>query len=419
MRLLDWRVVGQLFVRASSLQRKRAILTVAAIAWGTVAIVMLLSFGEGLKRQMMKGRRGMGENIAVWWPDETSKVWEGLPEGRPIRPRADDIDYLRGRMTAASGVIGELTSWSSSLTYGTTTITGRVTGANWEYGEIRHHFPQAGGRFLNVNDERDKRRVIFLGDAVAEEIFGDEDPVGKTMFVDRVPYLVVGVLQHKMQMGTYKGPDEDGCVIPITTFAAQFGRQRLTNIVFKARTAEDMPLARRQFNEALAAKYRFDPTDEQVTGLWDTVEGAKVMANIMIGLQAFLGIIGALTLLIGGIGVANIMYAVVKEKTREIGVQMALGARRGWVTGPFVLQGLTYTLVGGALGLVLAMVMILLLGLIPVEGNQALEFLGKPTLSWQIAAATAGILGGIGMLAGYFPARRAATVDPAETLRYE
>jgi len=419
MRFLDWRVVGHLFLRASSLQRKRAILTVAAIAWGTVAIVMLLSFGEGLKIQLMKGRHGMGENIAVWWPDETSKVWQGLPEGRPIRPRVDDIDYLRGRMTAASGVLGELTSWSSSLTYGTKTLTGRVTGANWEYGEMRHHFAQEGGRFFNINDEREKRRVIFLGDELAKDIFGDVDPVGKTMFVNRVPYLVIGVLQPKLQMGTYKGPDESGSVIPITTFAAQFGRQRLTNIVFQAKTAEDMPLAREQFNQALAAKYRFDPTDEQVTGLWDTVEGARVMGNIMIGLQIFLGIIGALTLLIGGIGVANIMYAVVKEKTREIGVQMALGARGSWVTGPFVLQGLAYTLLGGALGLVIAMVMILLLGLVPVEGNAALEFLGKPTLSWQIALATAAVLGSIGILAGYFPARRAAAVDPAETLRYE
>jgi len=261
--------------------------------------------------------------------------------------------------------------------------------------------------------------VIFLGDELAKDIFGEVDPVGKTMFVNRVPYLVIGVLQPKLQMGTYKGPDESGSVIPITTFAAQFGRQRLTNIVFQAKTAEDMPLAREQFNQALAAKYRFDPTDEQVTGLWDTVEGARVMGNIMIGLQIFLGIIGALTLLIGGIGVANIMYAVVKEKTREIGVQMALGARGSWVTGPFVLQGLAYTLLGGALGLVIAMVMILLLGLVPVDGNAALEFLGKPTLSWQIALATAAVLGSIGILAGYFPARRAAAVDPAETLRYE
>jgi putative ABC transport system permease protein len=409
MRFLDWRVIGHLFWRASSLQRKRATLTIAAIAWGTVAIVMLLSFGEGLKIQLMKGRRGMGENIAVWWPDETSKVWQGLPEGRPIRPRVDDIEYLRGRMTAATGVLGELTSWASSLTYGQTTLTGRVTGSNWEYGELRHHFPQAGGRFFNANDERDKRRVIFLGNELAEDIFGEVDPVGETMFVDRVPYL----------MGAYKGPDENGSVIPITTFAAQFGRQQLTNIVFKARSAEHMPLAREQFNQALAAKYRFDPTDEQVTGVWDTAEGARIMGNIMIGLQAFLGIIGALTLLIGGIGVANIMYAVVKEKTREIGVQMALGARSGWVTGPFVLQGLSYTLVGGALGLAAAVILILLLELVPVEGNDALEFLGKPTLSWSIAVATAAVLGFIGILAGYFPARRAATVDPAETLRYE
>ncbi len=412
-------VIGQLFLRASTMQRKRAVLTAAAIAWGTVAIVMLLAFGQGLKVQLMKGRRGMGENIAVWWPGETSKVWQGLPTGRPIRPRVDDIDYLRGRMTSATAVIGELTSWSTTLTWGTKTITGRVTGTNWEYGEIRHHYPQAGGRFFNINDEREKRRVIFLGNKLAKDIFGDVDPVGKTLQVAGSPYLVIGVMQPKLQMGAYKGPDENGSVIPITTFSAQFGNQRLSNVVFKAASAEAMPLARQEFNDAMAAKYRFDPSDDQVTGLWDTSKGAETMGKMMLGIQIFLGIIGGLTLFIGGIGVANIMYAVVKEGTHEIGVQMALGARSSWITGPFVLQGLVYTLVGGLAGIVLAIVFIVLLGMVPVEGNRALEFLGKPTLSWQIAAATAGLLGTIGILAGYFPARRAAMIDPAETLRYE
>jgi putative ABC transport system permease protein len=415
----NFSVIAQLFLKASSLQRKRAVLTVAAIAWGTVAILMLLAFGEGLRHQMVKARRGMGENIAVWWSGETSKVWQGLPEGRRIRSRLDDLDYLRAKMPSATGVLGEMTSWQTTLTWGTTTITGRVTGANWQYGELRHHYPQPGGRFFNAHDERDKRRVIFLGNQLAEDIFGDLDPVGEILQVANVPYLVIGVMQPKLQMGTYKGPDENGAVVPITTFAAQWSRRWLNNVVFKVAEADDMPSAREEFAQALSARYRFDPTDEQVTGLWDTAEGGKTLASEMRAFQIFLGIIGALTLLVGGIGVANIMYAVVKEKTREIGVQMAIGAHRSWITGPFVLQGMTYTLLGGVIGLVIAIVLVLAFQAVPVEHNEAVEFLGKPTLSVEIAVVTAALLGFVGILAGYFPARRAASVDPAETLRYE
>ena len=172
-------------------------------------------------------------------------------------------------------------------------------------------------------------------------------------------------------------------------------------------------------NEVLGGKYGFDPTDERVLGTWDTVQSSKIMRNMLQGIQIFLGIIGALTLLVGGMGVANIMYAVVKERTRETGVKMALGSRAGWVTGPIVLEGLTYTLLGGVLGIFMATVLITLMGMIPTEGNDALEMMGTPTLSMPIGIGTAVILGFIGLLAGYFPARRAATVDPAETLRYE
>jgi putative ABC transport system permease protein len=169
----------------------------------------------------------------------------------------------------------------------------------------------------------------------------------------------------------------------------------------------------------LSPRLGFDPEDPRVWGVWNTVEGQKISRNILLGMEIFFGIIGALTLIIGGVGVANIMYAVVKERTREIGVKMALGARRAWITGPFLLEGLVYTFLGGLAGAAIAIVLVTLLGLIPSEGNEALEFLGKPTLSWPIGLATVAILGTCGLLAGYFPARRAAAIDPAETLRYE
>lgn len=416
---MQLKLIFFLFMKASLLQKKRAGLTVASIAWGTVAILLLLAFGEGLKNQIKRNQKGMGENIAVLWPGETSRPWKGLPAGRRIRPIADDIPYLQAKLPDLEGVLGEITSWSTSMTSGRTTITGRVTGTSYLYGPLRHHFPQPGGRFLNPTDDAQKRRVIFLGDKLAKDIFREEEPVGKILLLNNTPFLVVGVMRHKIQMGTYKGPDEEGSVIPLSTFVALYGRQELNNIVLKVRDPREMAGAIERFREALAARYRFDAEDPKVLGVWDTVESSMVVSNMLVGIEVFLGIIGALTLLIGGIGVANIMYAVVKEKTREIGIQMALGARRSWITGPFVLQGLLYTLLGGVAGMILAVFIVSLLGLIPTEGNQALEFIGKPTLSLPIGMATAAILGIVGLLAGYFPARRAASIDPAETLRYE
>ncbi len=417
-----WRLglIVQLFRRSAQIQRKRMTMTVMAIAWGTIAIILLLSFGEGLKRSMEKSRRGLGENIAVVWNGETSKAFAGLPPGRPIRLRPEDVELIADNVPEISAATGEMTAWSTPISHGDVDLNKRITGVNTAYGGIRNHFPQAGGRFIDALDEADKRRVIFLGDTLAKDLFGAASPVGQTVMVRRVAFTVIGVMQPKLQMGTYGGPDTDHALIPLSTFQALWGRKTLSNVVFKVPDPALMEAAKRHFHEVLGAKYRFDPTDTRVFGIWDVVKGQVVMANMMLGIQLFLGLIGGLTLLIGGVGVANIMYAVVKHRTREIGVQMALGARRGTLMGSLVLEAIALTFMGGVTGIAVGggLVYALAYGASKLK-SQAVAFLGRPTFSLPIALATVALLGLIGLLAGYFPARRAASVQPAVALRHE
>jgi putative ABC transport system permease protein len=412
-------VIFNLFLASSRLQKKRAILTIASIAWGSVALLLLLAFGQGLRDQISVANRGMGSGIAVLWASDTTKVWQGLPAGRSTHFLPEDVALLKERVPLFGGVVGEFVTWGTNFTYGKKTVNAQLIGTDTAYGDLRNHVPKPGGRFISDDDVALRRRVVFLGDELSHDLFGDTDPVGKSIQINSNPYTVIGVLEKRLQMGTYGGPDKNHAVIPITTFQAQIGRKYLANLVVRAADPVMMKAALDETRKVFAAKYSYDPDDERAIRTWDTVAGQKIMRNILLGIQIFLGVIGGLTLMIGGVGVANIMYATVKERTREIGVKMALGARPAWITGPLLLEGLSYTIFGGLLGLLFAMVIIIGLSFVPVDGNEALQFLGKPTLSPAVGIISAAILGMIGLLASYFPAHRAASIDPAQTLRYE
>jgi putative ABC transport system permease protein len=411
-------LVWRLFKADAEHQRKRIALTVLAIAWGTLSIVMLLSFGEGLKRAFHRSKRGLGENIAILWPGATTRAYAGLPSGRPIRFRDEDAELLRERIPEIEGLSREYAK-RIGVSNGTKTVNARVRGVDPSFGPIRHLFPQPGGRFIDELDLRHKRRVIFLGDELATDLFGDApDPVGRTLQINQSEFLVIGVMQAKTMMGMYSGPDKGQAAIPASTFLGMFTDARVETFVYKPRGPEAADQAKAEVYRILGDKYRFDPEDRRALSIWDTREDQRIVDNIGIGIQMFLGFIGALTLFVGGMGVANIMYAVVKERTREIGVKMALGAKLRQVMTPVVMEALLMTFIGGVAGTGVSLLLMAGIAALPLKG-EAFDFLGRPTFSPGVAAATASILGAIGTLAGYFPARRAAGVNPAVSLRYE
>jgi putative ABC transport system permease protein len=411
--LLVWR----LFRVDAARNRKRIALTVMAIAWGTLSIVLLLSFGEGMKRAFHRTTRGMGENIGVLWPGATTKAWAGLPSGRAISFTDEDADLLAARIPEIESISREYAK-RVPVAHGSKTVNTRVRGVDPSFGPMRNIIPAEGGRFLNEMDSALKRRVVVLGDELATDLFAKDDPLGKSVLINQSTFLVIGVMQPKVMMGMYSGPDKGQASIPAPTFKAMFTDGKLNNMVYKPVSPEMGDQAKWQIYRVLGRKYRFDPDDERALGIWDTRENQRITGNIALGIQMFLGIIGALTLFVGGMGVANIMYAVVKERTREIGVKMALGAKVRQVMSPFVLEALVMTVIGGTLGTVASLALMGVISVLPLKG-EAFEFLGRPTFSPAIAAATSLILGLVGALAGYFPARRAASVNPAESLRYE
>lgn len=418
--MMRFDLIFHLFRRSAKIQRRRMIMTVMAIAWGTIAIVLLLSFGEGLKQSFARSARGLGEGILVVWPGTTSKPFAGLPVGRDLHLRAADVELLRKSLPELDAASAEIRTRGGQMSVGRTSVNKAIVGVEPSFGDLRAHYADAGGRFIDELDQQYKRRVIFLGNKLKGELFADQPALGKTVLVNQIPFTVIGVMHKKQQNNMYGGPDDDHAAIPESTFEVIFGRQYLSDMVLKPKNPNEMGELKSALREALGRKYRFDPTDNRALPMWDTQKSQKITHNILLGIEIFLGMIGALTLIIGGVGVANIMYAVVRHRSRDIAIQMALGAKRSFVMGPLVLEALTLTAFGGGLGIAVGVAIQQGLAFIQRGStNEALELLGAPTFSWAVALTTIVLLGAIGLAAGYFPARRAVTVQPAVVLRDE
>ncbi len=391
-------------------EKLRTFLTIFGIVWGTVAISLMLAFGTGLHKRMIKNTAGLGDRIVIGWPGLTAVPFEGLGKGRRIRVSEEDLQAVAKEVRGLNAISSEYMT-SLRMDYGTRTLSVDISGVSHVFGPMRNLIPKAGGRFINPIDENQQRRVIFIGDELATNIFGTTDPIGKTVLLNGSPFQVVGVLTKKEQDSSYSGRDKEKAFIPGTTFRAITGDKYIDNMIFQAEdTAETDQLIER-VRTAFAKRLRFDPSDKEALSIWNTTEQFAFFDNFMLAFNAFLGIIGVLTLVVGGIGVSNIMNVVVEERTREIGIKMALGAKQRWILSQFLLETMMVTALGGALGFAIA------LSVCAIFPEQLQEFVGKPEVSPVVALLTAVALGIVGLVAGYFPARDAARLDPVVAMK--
>ena len=401
--------------------RIRAAMTMTGIAWGIVAVVLLMAYGNGFHNAIEVGfRRAFSNGTVVIWNGQTSMQAGGERAGRRIRLKEEDVEPLRqlGNIKYVSPEYVE----GLPLAYGIKQTTSNVRGVAPEYAEMRSEVPEFG-RFINAEDVEKQRRVVFLGSEVAKKLFGNAPAVGETIRISGLTFEVIGVLTQKVSFSNYYSPDKYCAFIPYTTVKQLWSQDYVDNLVIQTMSPSTHFQALKQVREVLAARHNFNPKDERALSFNDSVENMKQISGMTGGLKIILSFIGALTLMIGGIGVMNIMLVSVTERTREIGVRKALGAKRRHILFQFILEALVITFLGGLLGIALSWLVVTIAGHRPFLAD-LLEDPTKQTdifllLSGDVIFTATGILMIVGIFSGLWPALRASKTDPIESLRYE
>jgi putative ABC transport system permease protein len=403
-----------LFVRDLRTQKLRTFFALLGITWGTAAVVLLLAFGEGLKRYHSRRMHGLGDGIIVAWPMQTSMSFEGLPKGRPIRLRAEDVLKLASEIPELEAVSPEFGLWNQLIVYGDREYRTVVKGVYPCFAGLRNVYPEAGGRFINEQDIERRHRIVFIGDHMKQELFGNAEAIGETLYIQGIGFTVIGVMRSKLQSSMYDGgEDKNIAYVPASTMTRLSGIHYINNFVYRARDPRQQSFVTKRVFEVLSRICGFDPTDTETLMLWDTTEANKLIFYFFLGFNTLLGLCGIFTLMVGGIAVANIMYLLVGQKIGEIGIQIAVGAKRRHILLQFLLQGLVLVGAGGLSGFLISWILTSIMGIVPLP-----EQIGVPEMSPIVCLVTAVLLGAVGLLAGYFPARRAASLDPVRSLGF-
>ena len=413
----------------------RSLLTMFGILWGMVSVVVLSATGEGFRRGNDKVLRELGKNIGIVWGGRTSLQAGGERAGRQILLTLDDARAIAAESTMVAVVSPELERGAVKVKSAFNAATARVSGIEPQYQEIRTIELEYGRNFTWV-DEDQVSRVAIVGADMAEQLFGKRDILGENITLNGYPYTVVGKIRKKNQDSNYSGPDNNKIFVPFAAMSRDLPRRdapagTLSDIIvapkewvvtqlpraLDERTGRiediDWPLEQ-NVRAILARRHGFDPLDKQAIAMWDTSLQTLMFGRMIGNMKTFFTVVGVVTLLLGGIGVMNIMLIAVKERTREIGVRKALGATTAAIQRQFFLEGFFLTLLSGGTGMAIALGLCRLVNMAPMP-----ERFAGMILSWQSGLVALATLVAIGVVTSTYPARRAAELPPVEALRFE
>ncbi len=413
----------------------RSVLTMFGILWGVIAVVVLSATGEGFQRGNQTVLEELGKNIAIVWGGRTTAQAGGARAGRQIFLTLDDARAIAAESPLAAVVSPEINRGGLQVKSRYNAAALGVHGIEPQYQEIRT-IDVERGRVFGWPDETQVRRVAIIGADAWQQLFGAREGLGETVQINGFPYTVVGKIRKKEQDSNYSGPDNDKVFVPFAAMARDFPRTgvppgTLSQIivapkphvvaglegVLNARTGRisdiDWPLEQ-DVRRVLAARHQFAPGDRDAISVWDTSLESLMFGRMIDTMRQFFSIVGVITLALGGIGVMNIMFVAVRERTREIGVRKALGATTATIQRQFFLEGFVLTMLSGGLGFALAAALCAAVNTLPMpERFQGL------IMTWQSGALALLVLVGIGVVTSTYPARRASQLPPVEALRYE
>jgi putative ABC transport system permease protein len=401
--------------------RMRSVLTMLSITWGVAALVLLLAYGQGFERALVKAFLQIGKDLVVVFPGQTSTQTGGERSGRRIRLELSDVRAIQEGVPTVEAISPEVRRYYQ-FNFNERVRSYSVAGVYACYQQIREGVI-ATGRFLSDEDVLQRRRTVVIGENIRKELFSGIPAVGSELKINGVRFTVIGVLEKKTQISNYEAPDDMTAFVPYTTLSTLADIRYLNNIVllpvnnhFRDRVVSDV-------RAALARAHNFNVKDERAVTIMEWNKFLSLITNLSMGLKILLTIIGSFTLSIGAVGVVNIMLVSVTERTREIGVLKALGARRVHILLQIFMEGLVLTLGGGLFGFALAWLAVKLVGSLPFLGALFEDTSGRGDieLSMSVSALllSSFILTAVGLIAGMIPAWRASRLNPVQALRSE